>query len=240
MNETIAADLQADLVGRIEADAMFTTITVLDERKGLTESDVQMAISSMTAKGGRSGVATIVLAPTADDEMPDAVLGPLTWSVTLLVIEDPLVNTDATTGTGYAAMTVARRLHRILKHYRAAGLVHAMVPGRPCISPAKTDFAPVAVEVKFKCQEADAGREYKVGLPTISPAGGTVPQTVTLACATAGAGIYYTLDGTHPHSGNTTATLYTVPFSISTAKVLRVAAFKTGFVGSDINRADFV
>ena len=62
-----------------------------------------------------------------------------------------------------------------------------------------------------------------VEAPVFDPAGGTydADQTVTITCATAGAAIYYTLDGTDP---TTASTLYTDPVAITTTTTLKAIA----------------
>lgn len=70
--------------------------------------------------------------------------------------------------------------------------------------------------------------------PTITPS--TVadvywePITVTLACATEGADIYYTLDGSEPTA---LATKYTAPFSVSATTTVKAIAIKSGLDNSE-------
>ena len=56
-----------------------------------------------------------------------------------------------------------------------------------------------------------------VGAVTISPDGGaySLTQTVSLGCLTAGADIWYTLDGTEPAANGASSVLYTAPFDVS-------------------------
>ena len=56
------------------------------------------------------------------------------------------------------------------------------------------------------------------------------PLTVVLSCATAGATVRYTLDGTVPTAASTA---YTVPISVSNTTLLRAVAFATNFVPSE-------
>jgi hypothetical protein len=56
------------------------------------------------------------------------------------------------------------------------------------------------------------------------------PFTVVLSCATPGATIRYTLNGSVPTAGSTA---YTTPISVSNTTVLRAAAFATNFVPSE-------
>lgn len=80
---------------------------------------------------------------------------------------------------------------------------------------------------------ATATYSFKAATPAASPSGGTYtePQSVTLASATTGASIYYTLDGSDP---TISSTLYSSPISISTNTTLKAIAIKAGFTNSDI------
>ena len=75
--------------------------------------------------------------------------------------------------------------------------------------------------------------------PTISPNGAlyTNSVTVTLADATPGATLYYTLDGTTP---TTNSLLYTAPFVVTTTLSVSVVAVKPGAANSAIATASFV
>jgi hypothetical protein len=69
--------------------------------------------------------------------------------------------------------------------------------------------------------------------PKASPTGGTYTAAlnVALSCATSGAAIYYTTDGSKPTTGST---LYTGPVAVSTATTLRAIAYKSDIIDSDI------
>ena len=64
-----------------------------------------------------------------------------------------------------------------------------------------------------------------VRMPTFSPDGGTFtsPQSVTISCATDGATIYYTIDGTTPTASSTP---YTEPITVSESLTLKAIAVK--------------
>jgi alpha-tubulin suppressor-like RCC1 family protein/predicted small metal-binding protein len=78
-----------------------------------------------------------------------------------------------------------------------------------------------------------------VAQPTIDPNGGSYPGStvVTLSTVTAGADIYYTLDGNDP---TTSSTHYTGPFSLSVTATLKARAYKAGSVESSVASANFV
>ena len=72
---------------------------------------------------------------------------------------------------------------------------------------------------------------FVVATPVVSPSSGRYPatQTVTITCATTGATIYYTLDGSEPDTGSTE---YTATFDLSADTVIRFYAVKSGYSDS--------
>ncbi len=79
----------------------------------------------------------------------------------------------------------------------------------------------------------------KVAAPTFSPGGGTYSsvQSVTLTCATPGAGIRYTTNGTTPTA--TSGTVYSSPVSIGATTTLKAIAFKADMVDSNVSTASY-
>ena len=77
-----------------------------------------------------------------------------------------------------------------------------------------------------------------VATPTFNPAAGTYTeaQNVTIACATEGATIYYTLDGTGP---TVNSTVYSAPIAISQTTTVKAMAVKTGMTDSEIASASY-
>ena len=75
-------------------------------------------------------------------------------------------------------------------------------------------------------------------VPVITPAGGTYPDyvQVELATATAGASVYYTLDGSAPDA---TSHLYSGPIIVSETSEVRAIAVGTGFAPSAVAQASY-
>lgn len=61
-------------------------------------------------------------------------------------------------------------------------------------------------------------------------------KEITMSCATDGASIYYTNDGTNPTSSST---LYTAPFNITATTTIKAIAIKAGMENSEITSATY-
>jgi chitinase len=80
----------------------------------------------------------------------------------------------------------------------------------------------------------------KVSAPTFSIPGGnyTETQSITVSCATDGATIRYTVDGSIPTSSSTACS---GPLNVSNSTVtIKARAFKAGMVDSDLAKATYV
>ena len=79
----------------------------------------------------------------------------------------------------------------------------------------------------------------QVAKPSFSVAEGTYyeSQSITLSCATDGATIYYTTDGSTPSASNGTA--YSTAISVSTTTTIKAIAVKSGMADSDIATATY-
>lgn len=78
----------------------------------------------------------------------------------------------------------------------------------------------------------------QVATPTFSPAAGTyyAAQNVEISCATNGATIYYTTDGTTP---TTESSVYSTPIAVSTTTTIKALGVKTGMDNSDVASASY-
>lgn len=77
-----------------------------------------------------------------------------------------------------------------------------------------------------------------VANPVISPFGGNfiLPPEVAITCATAGASIRYTLDGSEPDESST---LYTAPFTVTESATVKAKAYLEGLIPSIVVSAVF-
>lgn len=96
-----------------------------------------------------------------------------------------------------------------------------------------TSYAPSTVTYTLTVTDS---RE-KVATPTFSPAAGAVDAgtVVTISTTTAGATIYYTVDGTAPTTASTQGTTVT----IDEAKTIKAIAVKANYIDSDVATAAY-
>jgi hypothetical protein len=234
MSESVLTQIQDDIADRLAADDYFSDIPVMSERKADLLNEITKSLGTITKKGGKCGVCVVVLSPEANNTASGVPGGILGVTIPVRVLEDPLYNNDATTGTQKAALTIARRIALVLDSYSPEGVCQCLrLDKSNTIEPTQDVVAPIAYDVNISTVEGYKIPYTKVNTPTISPRSGTLPQTITLACATALASIYYTTDGSYPSSINTHATLYATPFTLSTACTLRVVAYLAGSIASD-------
>ena len=86
--------------------------------------------------------------------------------------------------------------------------------------------------------EEGGGQQETVATPTFAPATGTYfeSQSVTIACATEGATIRYTTDGSDPTESSE---LYSSALTISETTTVKAKAFKIGYLASNIATATY-
>ena len=244
MSDRIITDLQEDLANRLRGDDFLYYVPVVTERTHAIQSVVDSHLAGIAAQNGKSGLACIVTQPVANVNAPNAPGANMDVIFVVKILENVVVNMAAT-GTTIAALTLARRVARVLHHYIPKGLGNPVVCESPSIIGVGDEQGRVCYEVHFKTSEADGTVYTKVAMPTISPAdsGGGYPLTITLACATAGASIYYTTDDTLPRpavgalAGN--GTLYTAPFALASAAPVRACAYKSGSLASNTERVKY-
>jgi len=84
------------------------------------------------------------------------------------------------------------------------------------------------------------GQQETVSTPTFTPAEGSYfePQQVTISCATDGATICYTTDGTDPNENSAQFTPG-VPLNISETTTVKAKAYKSGYTPSNIASATY-
>lgn len=84
----------------------------------------------------------------------------------------------------------------------------------------------------------EGGGTLTCATPTFNPEGGTYyeAQTVAIACATADATIYYTLDGTEPDENSA---VFSEPIAVAESMTIKAIAMKEGYENSNVATAEY-
>jgi hypothetical protein len=241
--------IQQDILGCLQADAFLAVRPGVLVEPGATEAVLAAKTTAALAAGadGKFGAGYLVLPiESAEDENVNLPQGPLKLPITVQLVENVVVN-HGPRGTGVPLRVYAARMEKVLKLYTPVGFTQALTPANPVIAhfTLGADGNLRGGRVCFYASEADAVPLIKLPRPQITPNdgqgnGGAHPQTVTISCAGATA-VYYTLDNSHPWSGNPTATLYSGPFTVSQAGLVRARGFAAGvqYLGSDTAGVNF-
>lgn len=194
------------------------------------EDEIERALSGLQATAsGKSGLAVIVMLPEIVlAEENRGTPGPACFNLELMlrIVENRLINEGSSgskiTATRCAAMLLQTLHHRTFKNGKA-------LRANRNATEEDTIEGITYLNVRFTMTDGLPVAD-KVLNPTMTNSGGNI----TLACATSGAAIYYTTDGTLPTADN--GTLYATPFTTPTAGTLiRVMATKTAHLPSNVS-----
>lgn len=228
----LIAELPGELQARLEEDDYFVDIPVVVSEDANVLAELQKKQAVVTSKTGKRGVAVFVLQIIADE--PNTSGNPFAYmslSLAFQVVENLELNRGQG-GTLKKARQVARRIRDVIRCTRLEGLVSDFYGDKPCIDPLKLEDMPaniVAYQVNFKCFETPGELPQQVQAPVPAVAG----DQLTFTCATVGATIYYTTDGSYPRAANTAATAYSGPITLpDTGYDLRACAYLTDHIAS--------
>ena len=130
-------------------------------------------------------------------------------------------------------------------HYTTDGSVptalSAVYVGKPIVLTATATIKAIAVKegyVSSEVAEATYEKMDTVAKPEFTPGSEEFVQAVTveISCLTAGAGIYYTLDGSAP---TVNSQRYDAPIEITSTTTIKAIAVREGYVNSEVNEATY-
>jgi hypothetical protein len=192
--------LQQNAFDRLANDLSMATVVVLSEKKGDRTADLAQTLASNTKKGGLKGAVVLVCGPFFDvDHM--AAPGPrIEPSFYVRCIERPITN-RGTGGTGISAEQLAINVVQLLHNYIMQDLYVTTTAhrGDPVIYEGGEREYTVTIKTSLQLSPLS-----KCAMPFIS---GNSETQVTITCATPGAIIYWTTDGSYPCPGNPHAQL---------------------------------
>jgi hypothetical protein len=138
---------------------------------------------------------------------------------------------DLLKGSDAGYIEIAEEIHKALKWWTPDSLVNAINPSKPGIEIIADTKLNIAA-CNFETKGGFVGTLPRVATPT----GSQTDTHFSLACATAGAAIFYTTNGANPIPR--TATLYTAPVVITGATV-KARAFLAGYLRSELLTANY-
>jgi hypothetical protein len=181
---------------------------------------------------GRSGCGALVEMPSYEVVHENISGPPGLITASVLVLEEPNLNFAPETGTQMSAEEVAKFIADST-HQWVIGGSGIFTAVRKTIEPADEYPGLVGYRTKLHMQ-APRNLLTRCAPVTVTE----VALNVTLASATEGAAIYYTLDESFPGPANEEAVLYAEAFDMEAGQVLLVAAYKSGCLRSNVGRLE--
>lgn len=225
--------LRQQIADRLRADVYFEDVAVIVEDEGELLNELQRSLGAITETGGKSGLCAVVMSPRASIKNPNlsaVVLDPVVVAVHLE--ENTTINRDANIGTGKAACDAAERALALLHFWTPDGAATPLQGSEAAVLAVRPVIGDAAYAITLRGKANLSLSLAKAATPAADPGGGASPQTVELTCATAGAAIFYTLDGKFPSP--TAGTLYTAPIAVNSAATLKAAAWLAGYITSEV------
>lgn len=220
---------QADYAALYDADPFFSQIKVLAQFKGVTENDIQVALSTLNERDGKIGAVLIVIMPELQPDTGQTPSPRYFVRIGLQVIAQPLLADDATSGVGLSAEQISERVRQIGQNRKFGRSNSFMFDG---MEPLPVDEGKVSYGVYFRRAGGDA-YVPRVATPALTSEVAVLPATgwtVTMTVPPGATG-WYTTDGTLPTELN--GTEYTGPFNVPAAATVRASAVQTGFQQSE-------
>jgi hypothetical protein len=224
---SILSQLQQQCADRLQSDPAFADVRVLTERIADIESEIERGLGPLNEQGGKTGLVAILLTPTASVNFEN-VFGPFFDEIKIVVrvIENVPINQDPNSGTNFPAADAAEKICSLLHHFQPDSANGPVLAQTPAIS-LGNDPNHLSYDCMFKTSGGLATILPQAATPAFSNASGTY----TLTCATAGAAMFYTLDGSNPSPRN--GTFYTAPFTPGAGLTLKARAFLAGYLISN-------
>jgi hypothetical protein len=224
--------MQQECCDLLSALPEFANVPVISEDTADAENAYARAMGTETSVGGKIGVCVTVATLNADTNFEN-VPGPYLDNVELVAFieENVLINRDSAIGTlqraRALALLAAATWHQAYPLSCSAPLVVTKPTIQRMISfDELTNEGKVAYKVNARARVLATAQLPQVQTPAVSESGGVI----TLSCATAGAALFYTLDGSNPTPR--AATLYTAPFTPGPAFTLTARGWLAGYLAS--------
>lgn len=225
--------LQDDLLGLLMSAPALATVNIVQERKFITQQAVQLDAIWSTVRNDRSGTGILIEMPSVDVPGNQAIGPKQNIRPSFVVFQNGDAALTPESGSGLYAETICQLLLDVLHMQEIQGIGTLYAVDR-AIEPARDYEFINAYRVFLFLRTAQANQTDRCAPVTITNDAGTV----TLACATSGAEIYYTTDGSFPDQAvvdpvslspiNPQTRRYTAPFAVNVGDTIRATAYAAG------------
>lgn len=201
MNTSPIERLQLDIAARLDANFKYVTVYVIRPRSEaeaiMIQTNIEKALSGLIQKHGKAGATFMVGMPAAICPHQDSVGVQLDLLPMVRIIENPVINMGAM-GTGMSCEEIMFEAMDLLDGFIDTGrtLVVAKRPYEQVLELLK-EKNQVAYDLYFQRHQPRA-----IPCKTIVPKITGAADAVSITCATGGAAIYYTTDGSYPSPQN--------------------------------------
>lgn len=245
---------QEDLFGLLMSAPQLRTVNIVQERKFIQDSQLDIDAIWQTSRNNCSGDGLLIEVPDIICDS-DNVSGPpqsVEFSFVSFQNGDAAFNSPDAQGLGAGGGLFAEQIEQFLVdllHLQAiGGLGTLRVVGR--FSTPATDYAGINAR---RCKILMTPKQSRQTPRTAPVAIAVDAGLATLSCATAGARIYYTLHGSFPidptvailpltvtqdnpdgNPVNPDSTLYTAPFAVESGQRVRAAAYAPQYNNGEI------
>lgn len=231
--------IQPDVFDKLASEPYFAPISLFMIRKERYESAINEALSEATFDPGQSGKrpgATVeVLMPVIKTNLVNAPGPVVTLEQRLMVKENPAINLAAG-GVNLTAEQIAVQILQTLHQFYLGGICQALYPAHKAIVPNEKFPGLVVYEVVLQAT-FNLTAPDRTGCPVPPTEGPPLTLAFTAPASDPAATIYYTVDGSFPGPGNSSATGYAGPFAVASGATLRWAAYAANKLGSSTGMA---
>ena len=221
-------------LAKLLSEPLLQYVCIASMRKQVLVKPDQRVIPHLAGRNGKVGAGVLLGLPLADPMDADVPGAQMTVKLPIDILVADDISLVLSNGARITAEEIVVIVWQLLNQFlnQSLGSGNWYVAGFDPIEDRKGAYGyRLILEVRFA-----ADQPAKVSAPTAVIAAGQA----TLTCATPGATIYYTLDGSFPGpgalnaAGIPSANLYTAPVAVSTGQQLLAAAYLANNIGSDV------
>lgn len=228
--------LQETWLAKLRSEPTLDRINMLSLRKEVIENRIDFALVTKTKRSGRMGCGAVIEMPTFVTEGGTAPGPQGAFELSIMVIEEPLLNMNAANGTLLSAEDVGMKILGIGHHWYSPLLGQFAAAKQALEAAEPPQKGQIAYRVRFAFTPP-VEPTARVSRPVIATEaqGEGEPHLVTITCATDEAQIYYTVDGSFPGAGEPGAKVYEGAFEAEAETLIQAAAYLDGMAGSDLD-----